>query len=242
MAVRVVVCDDDKSFLEHICKQIAAIFKNLSVNATIERFDNGKWLCKELKTSEFDLLFLDIEMEDMNGVQIGRYIRETLGNESIQIAYISAKQEYAMDLFDFRPINFLIKPIDNMALEKVIDKFILLNQHNMSVLNYKKGKNDCSVRMSEIIYLSSSGRKITMHMLNNRTEDFYGSLENIYKKSLEKENFLFVHKSFLVNFNYIKSYEYSQLTMLYGDAIPISQSRRKNIRTRFNELQKSFDN
>lgn len=241
MSVKVAVCDDDKIFLENISKRIALLFKNISINAEVERFDNGKWLCKEINTTQFDLLFLDIEMADMNGVQIGKYIRETLKDETIQIAYISARQEYAMDLFDFRPINFLIKPIDNAALQKVIDKFMLLNKGNMSVLNYIKGKTTYSVRLSDIVYLASRGRKITMHLLNEQTEDFYGSLENIYKKYLENENFMFVHKSFLVNFNYIKSYEYSQVVMLYGDAIPISQARRKNIRTRFNELQKNFD-
>ena len=74
------------------------------------------------------MLFLDIELPKMNGVAVGQYIRETLKNETIQIAYISSKQEYAMELFEMRPINFLVKPLYEKKIENVIDKFLQLNK------------------------------------------------------------------------------------------------------------------
>ncbi len=81
-----------------------------------------------MEGTNYDLLFLDIELPQINGVAVGRYIRETIKNEIIQIAYISSKQKYAMELFEMHPINYLVKPLTYEKIAKVIDKFLLINK------------------------------------------------------------------------------------------------------------------
>lgn len=231
MNFKIAVCDDEQIICETMYNKLMDLSKSKSVIFEIDCFNSGEELCDEMKIIDYDLLFLDIELPKMNGVAVGQYIRETLKNENIQIAYISSKQEYAMDLFEMRPINFLVKPLSNEKIESLIDKFLKLNKIDAKVFKFKVGRNYYKVSLSDILYFYSSGRKINIVTINKEYE-FYGSLDDIYSE-LKNKKFLFVHKSFLVNFKHICKYQYEQLTMSDNKIIPVSQSRRKAVRSMF---------
>ncbi len=231
MNFKIAVCDDEQIICETMYNKLMDLSKSKSVIFEIDCFNSGEELCDEMKIIDYDLLFLDIELPKMNGVAVGQYIRETLKNENIQIAYISSKQEYAMDLFEMRPINFLVKPLSDEKIESLIDKFLKLNKIDAEVFKFKVGRNYYKVSLSYILYFYSSGRKINIVTINKEYE-FYGSLDDIYSE-LKNKKFLFVHKSFLVNFKHICKYQYEQLTMSDNKIIPVSQSRRKAVRSMF---------
>lgn len=237
MNFKIAVCDDEKIICSTLYNKIENLLKLKSVRFEIDCFTSGEELCNEIKRTDYDLLFLDIELPKMNGVAVGQYIRETLKNETIQIAYISSKQEYAMELFEIRPINFLIKPLTDKKVENVIDKFLQLNKIDVEIFNFKSGRNYYKIPLSDILYFYSNGRKINI-VTSNKEYEFYGSLDNIYSE-VKNKKFLFVHKSFLVNFKHINKYQYEQITMSDDKIIPVSQSRRKIVRSMFLELEGS---
>ncbi len=235
MKFKIAICDDEQIICSTMYNKLQDLSKSKSVIFEIDCFNSGEEHCNEMKRTDYDLLFLDIELPKMNGVAVGQYIRETLKNENIQIAYISSKQEYAMELFEMRPINFLVKPLSNKKIESLIDKFLHLNKIDTNVFNFKAGRNYYKVSLSDILYFYSNGRKINIVAINKEYE-FYGSLDKIYSE-VKNKKFLFVHKSFLVNFKYICKYQYEQLTMSNNKIIPISQSRRKAVRSMFVDLE-----
>lgn len=237
MNFKIAVCDDEQIICSTMYNKLQNLSKSKSVIFEIDCFTSGEELCDEIKHTNYDLLFLDIELPKMNGVAVGQYIRETLKNETIQIAYISSKQEYAMELFEMRPINFLVKPLSDEKIENVIDKFLQLNKIDTETFNFKAGHNYYKIPFSDILYFCSNGRKINI-VTSNKEYEFYGSLDNIYSE-VKNKKFLFVHKSFLVNFKYIRKYQYEQLTMSDNKIIPVSQSRRKAVRSMFFEFEGS---
>lgn len=231
MKFKIAICDDEQIICSVIYNKLHNISKGKSVVFEIDCFTSGEELCNEMERTNYDLLFLDIELPQMNGVDVGKHIRETLKNESIQIAYISSKQEYAMELFKVRPINFLIKPLSDDKIESLIDKFLQLNKIDTEMFTFKSRRKYYKVPLSEILYFYSNSRKIHIVTINKEYE-FYGSLDDIYN-SVKNKKFLFVHKSFLVNFKYICKYQYEHLTLIDNKIIPISQSRRKAVRLVF---------
>lgn len=237
MNFKIAVCDDEQIICSTMYNKLQNLSKSKSVIFEIDCFTSGEELCDEIKHTNYDLLFLDIELPKMNGVAVGQYIRETLKNETIQIAYISSKQEYAMELFEMRPINFLVKPLSDEKIENVIDKFLQLNKIDVEIFNFKSGRNYYKIPLSDILYFYSNGRKINI-VTSNKEYEFYGSLDNIYSE-VKNKKFLFVHKSFLVNFKHINKYQYEQITMSDDKIIPVSQSRRKIVRSMFFELEGS---
>jgi DNA-binding LytR/AlgR family response regulator len=173
----------------------------------------------------------------MDGVKVGKYIRETLNNQIIQIAYISSKREYAMELFDYRPINFLIKPLNaEMIKKKVIDKYIALLEKDNYIFTYKKRSEFFKISLSDILYFHNRNRKVTI-MTQNGSDEFYDSMEKIYNE-VKRYKFLFIHKSIIVNYDYIAKINYTELVMTDGTVFPISQSRRQAVREKFLKIKK----
>lgn len=233
--MNIAICDDQLDICGQLELLVEKILKNKKVKYNIDVYSSGIELCKEMSETEYQLVFLDVEMPEKNGVEIGRYIREKLKNEKIQIAYISSKEESAMSLFELRPINFLIKPLRMEQIEKVIDKYMVVSEIHNYFFEWQKGKENYKIPIDKINYFEISGRKI--HMLaENMQDEFYGSIEEINDR-LNKEKFLFIHKSTIVNYDYVKKISYEQVEMVDGRVFSISQSRRKSIKKQLEKIK-----
>lgn len=234
--IKLAVCDDE----EFICTQLETILINLLndmfVEYEIDIFYTGEALCKKLSEEVYDMIFLDIELPLSSGIDIGQYIRETLQNDVIQIAYISAKKQYANDLFDFRPINFLIKPLDESKVKKVLDTYFRITKRNEQLFTYKKERTYYKVPINKIIYFENTKRKVKI-VTTDSEDEFYDTIEKLYEQ-LKHYKFLLVHKSYLINSKYIKTMTYEEVIMTNHIRIPISQSKRKEVRNIYTQIIK----
>jgi len=236
MHLKVAVCDDEIQIQFMIEGFLERIFEEYAIDAEIECFSSGEEFCDSYVRGKYDLIFLDIEFSGMNGVEIGRFIREHVGDETVQIAYVSGNTGYAMELFEYRPINFLAKPVVLKDIRKIVDKYLLLSNQKKENFQYKIGKDIFQISLSDILYFSSNARKVTVHRINEAAE-FYGNLEQIYHQ-VRGRHFLYVHKSYIINAQFIKKMEYEQVTLCNDFVVPISQARRTAIRKQFLELKK----
>ena len=239
MQINIGICDDERVLCTQLEETLIEILIKEKVEYEIEVFWTGKSLCESMKERKYDLIFLDIELPDMDGIAIGSYIRETLHDEQVQIAYISMRREYALRLFDFRPINFLIKPLEQEKIKKVIDKYLILAENGMQLFAYKKKFQYYKISLEEVLYFESKGRKIHIYTLDGKQDDeFYGSMEDVYSK-VKRNQFLFIHQSFIVNFRYVSKYKYEFVELVNGVELSVSQSRRATIRTMYLELMEA---
>lgn len=228
--LKIAICDDDN----YICIQLEEILLNLGdiylEKLEINIFYSGVELDKAIKNGDFfDLIFLDIEMKNMNGVEVGTKIRCEYENETTQIIYISSMENYAMELFQVRPMDFIIKPLNYEKISKVFETALRLIPKNNEVFQYQTGHTSCKLLLKDILYFESINRKINV-ITCGRTDMFYGVLNDIHK-NLQPFNFLYIHKSFLVNYIHIVKFEYSQVTMSDNCVLPISQQNRKAVRS-----------
>lgn len=90
-----------------------------------------------LKREKINILFLDIELPGKDGVMVGKYIREVLEDENIFLVYISSKENYALQLFQNRPFDFLVKPIEQAKIYHVLDNICRISGKIMWGLNFK---------------------------------------------------------------------------------------------------------
>ncbi len=227
--LRIAVCDDNSIICLQIEGMLLEIGKNISEDIEVEVFFSGEELYHFLtEKNYFDILFLDIELHHLNGIELGKIIREEMNNETTQIVYISAKESYAMDLFQFRPLNFLIKPILQDKLEEVLKKALHLKIKNNQFFEYKSGITNYMVPFKDIIYFESDGRKVNI-IIKNETKSYYGKLSDV-EKQLYNQDFLFIHKSFLVNYDHVVEYQYDYVKMSDNKILSISQNNRRTIR------------
>lgn len=232
----IAVCDDEEIVCSQIEDTILDYGKSICETIEIDVFYSGEELYKFLKEGScYDMIFLDIELKMLNGVELGVKIRDELKNESVQIIYVSAKEDYAMELFKIRPMNFIIKPIDAETIRKVFEKGMELLNKSCQCFYFKQGHLIKKKPIKDILYFESMNRQVKMVTLEGEII-FYGSLSDIYYK-LKEYHFFYIHKSFLVNYNHIIEFGYEQIVMSNKIILPISQSKRKGIR----EMQLRFE-
>lgn len=227
--IRIAICDDEQI----VCTQLRDILIRLefefSEKIAIDIFYSGEKLCEALdKDIYFHIIFLDIEMEMMNGVEVGKRIRNELFNESTQIIYISGKESYAMELFKVRPLDFIIKPLDYEKIKDVFKLALRLIKKTEGIFQYKFEHSIYNLLIKDILYFTSENRLVKIHTVSGINE-FYGTLNDTYDK-VREFNFIRIHKSYLINYNHIIKLQYDQVTMTNNEILPISQANRKKVR------------
>lgn len=230
------VCDDDIIFCEALENYVHEYGTERSVEIETEIYYSGECLLYDLHTTYYDLLFLDITLGGVNGVEIGRRLREDLHNNSTQIIFISADNRCAMELFRIRPFNFLLKPVKKKELFQDLDLVVELADRNATAFTYSVGRIVKRCKYQDIMYFERAGRR-TEIVYRGCREGFYASLKDLSKK-LAGGHFFFCHESLLVNFDNIKEFFPDKLVMVNEDVLEISQSKRGEVR----ELKKRWLN
>lgn len=230
---KVAICDDEKT----TCTELEKTLQNhnmtdtklLSEEFEVESFFGGEQLIEKLKTGvHYDFIFLDIHLTAMNGVDVGKWMREELHDYKTFIIYISSDVSYAMELFQVQPFDFLVKPLKQEQIYRVIDKGICRLKASIRFLEYQKNKSVYKVNCDDILYLYSNRKMINVVKANGEGEEFYGKLKDVLAKL--PNNFLMINQSYVVNHNYVQHYSYEEVVMVNKQTFLISRAHRKEVR------------
>lgn len=227
--IYIAVCDDDKEVCLEIEDALMKYSKQYCIKLSVDVFYNGESLLKYIeKGNNYDLLYLDIEMGPVNGIEVGRQLRKVHKNYSIEIVYISANDGYDRQLFEVQPMHFIAKPIDASVVIQDLDLAIERGQRLGGFFKYKKGYDTYKVPVNDIIYFESLNREIKM-VTTKGEELFYSSLSEVML-NVAKYQFLQIHRSYLINYNHVNILRYAEVVMSNGTILPISKSKREAFR------------
>lgn len=233
--INIAICDDDNL----VCTHIEDIIRDNFPDTRVDIFYSGeKFLQTVEKVPFYTVVFLDIEMQIISGLSVGSRLRNDFDNNTTQIVYISSKKDYAMELFKIRPFNFLIKPINPKDIIDTMAKIIRIYGETEKFFEcYIEGEFS-RIPYSKILYFESTSRKLKIATLSGNFYTYMG-LKDVCN-SIDGNDFQLVHRSYLVNFNHLKTYTYENIIMVNGDYVMISQSKRKAVRTYFLKRRSNF--
>ena len=216
------ICDDDEGLCGELEKMLYDYGKENKLQMNIDIWYQGESLCRFLRENKkiLDVLFLDIELLTTKGIEVGRFIREEQENMETAIVYISANSSYAMDLFRVQPTDFLIKPLDKIKVGNVMNRIQKISEVRKGIFEYFGSGYYFKVLYKDILYFSSQNKKVHL-VLKDGQKEFNGKLKEIAKKI--PGNFIQIHQSYLINFDYIEECSYESVKMKNGDTIPISR-------------------
>ncbi len=233
--IKIAVCNNNLLISSDIESWIMEYTKSMSANFSVEIYYNGETLCNDMDNGRvYDIIFLDIELVGITGIEVGHYIRENLHNDDSQIIYISSFTKYALKLFPIRPMDFLIKPLKKEHIIKSIKTATKLLNKGEEFFQYKQGRDWNKIYIKNILYFKGKDREVEMITKNNVIV-FYSSLEKVFEQ-LKDYNFFYSHKSFLINYFHVVEFFYDKLIMSNQDVIKIAQTRRPAVR----EMQKKY--
>jgi len=240
--IYVAICDDETKIGADLERALIDIFGKLSVAYEIDIFFSGEELCKAMQSGAvYDLIFLDIEFakHEINGVEVGRKIRDNYNNFMVAIVYMSRVKDYALELFDIQPFNFLVKPMKYEKVDEVVRKYLKVSGMWSETFTYKIGHDIFKAQIKDIVYLESRNKKLKLHLLSGRADEFYGSIKEMYQEQLQRLDFLFIHTSYIVNYDYITALKFNQVFIKDAAApLPISKHRANEVRQRYYEIMK----
>ena len=226
---KIAICDDNVVICSEIEKVLLNLMNEKDIELNIAKFYRGEDLESELLNDvKFDLLILDIELDLLNGIEVGKRVREKMNNNTMQIVYISAKESYAMELFDIRPLNFLVKPLNDKKLTEVAIKAMELSGVKIDFFEFNIGKLKHRYNINDILYFESNGRKIKI-VLKNETKEFYGKLK-IISNELNGKGFYLIHNAYLVNYDKVIEQRNEEVKLINGEELPISRNNRKKMK------------
>lgn len=233
--IKIAICDDDNLVCSELESKIFLYSNENFVKIECDIYNSVEALFQSLAKECYDLIFFDIEFPNQSGVLDGECIRKELKDEKTQIVFISWHKEYALKLFKINVLDFIVKPIASSDVARVLDTLIAINKTSGNVFKYSIGKDIYSVELSDILYFQSYGRKVCISMINGKSDYFYGKITDVYNE-LKEFCFLYVHNRYLVNYPHIECFRYEYIILNNNMQIPISQSKRKEIRNLLLEI------
>lgn len=222
--LRIGICDDSKeaSFLTYI--GVEKILENRNIEFAIFEFPCGEDFLKWHKNNQhtMDLLFLDIEMPGLNGMETARKIREY--NNFLQIVFVTSHPDFVFEGYSVNAMGYLLKPAKEKNLNDIITRSLeFLQKNDDDIFLLKNIDGVYRISKKDIIYFYSKGRKIIC-VTSEREYEFYDKLNNI--ENSIGNSFIRIHQSYLVN---SKAVTQVNADTVYIDNIklPISRSYKE---------------
>lgn len=227
---QIAIVDDEISVCHTIRNYLEIVADELKIEMELSIWTTGEDLYEHLKAgNRQDLIFLDIELVEKDGIWLGGMVREEMEDYKTAIVYFSYEKNYALRLFESQPMDFLVKPVLEEDIRRVIKRFLKRNKARKLQFRFKKGHIYSNVFLEDILYFRSMGRKVQI-VEEQEIHEFYGKLEEA--KEQLPDNFFQIHKSYLVNEEFIREYMYEKVIMHNGEELSISKPYRKLVQER----------
>lgn len=230
-AVKIVICDDDKSVRAILQKKIGRFCENNRIVCQIFGCDSGEDVLIEKPAP--DILFLDIQMPGRNGMEIAEELRKR--HKDMVLIFVTALPEYVYEAFDVGAFHYLVKPFGDDKLKEVLGRALRQYERQREIAMLRRTGYDrigadkmkgailikrCGVStkvlLEDIIYAEVFNRKVMLHTMGGDIE-YYGKLTEMAEQA--GEDFYRTHRAYLVNLKYVEKYNATTIWLEKGTAL-----------------------
>ncbi len=220
--IRIAICDDEKHMSDHIRAMASDFFRKKNREIHFRIFLSGEELLSY--DGQIDILFLDIQMKGMDGLETARKLRE--GQFRGFLIFITVLKEMVFQSFEVQAYDYLVKPVDEKQFGKTMERlFASMQNNNEDSLLVQKGYEGRIIREEEIVFCEIIDRKIYLNLASGEVVDYYERIENLETKL--GSHFFRCHRSYLINLKHLKGYKNGTACMDNGKEIPVSRLRSK---------------
>jgi DNA-binding LytR/AlgR family response regulator len=220
---RISICDDETVFRDEQEKICRKILDKLNIEYHITVFKASAEFYADFQTGKrYDLILLDIIMDETNGVELAREIRKH-DNDAV-IVFITSNPDFALQGYDVNALHYLIKPLDSDVLERLIQADYRHRFH-CKYLVFKSGTRVLRIPIKDVICLETVGRRVEITLLDGMVE-YSGKLSELLEG---REQLVRCHRAFAVNPRNIRELTRTDAVAANGKKIPIGRTYIKDV-------------
>ena len=224
--LQIAICDDEEHFRNGLREKLLGYKRKKRIAMDIYEFEDGGSLLNS--ETVFDMILLDYQLPDVNGMEIAKELR--LRNAACSIIFVTQYPQFVYDAFEVQPFRFFVKPVSEEKLFSALDTFLENNKHLSPIVIVYEGQQ-VTIDAKSIIYLEGDGK----YCLVRTTDNTYRSSQTLsqVQSLLPAHCFYRIHKSYVVNMYYISSLQGSELILINGEKASVG-------RTRLSDFRKSY--
>ena len=216
--MRVAICDDDKES----CARLRSLIKKQEPECEVACFDTGKRFLEA--KGHFDILLLDIQMEEMSGIEVARVLR--INREKTILIFVTARKEYAAEAFEVEAFSYLLKPVEPERFCRVFESACRevrkMEDAGGEQLFFQTKARRFVVQKREILYVESHKRKVEIHTLAENIT-IYATMKSM--EELLGEGFFRCHRGYLVSLSYVSGYDSGNVYLKNGESIYLAKRK-----------------
>lgn len=231
--VKIAICDDEEYYREKIKNDLEIILQQRNIQEySIDVWSSGEALCEnQWKLKEYQVVFLDIDMKKMNGLETAKNIR--MVNKEAYLAFITAYVDYAVKGYGVDAIRFLLKDALDKTLSECVDTILerMAYREKKEMFLFLEGKREVTIH--KICFVESQKHKLIFCMKNEEQQlTMYGKMDKIEER-LKAYGFIRIHKSFLVNVKEIVQVANYRAILKNGKNLPIPREKYRQVKTQY---------
>ena len=223
--IKFAICDDEPAMARELAGYLARYLEEHEVTAySVSNFSSGRALLEA--ADGFDVIFLDIQMEEPDGMETARLLRGQ-GNHSL-LVFVTVLMELVFDAFQVEAYDYLTKPLDAARFARTMDRVLqTLEQRTAASIVIQQGSGCEVVPLSDVVYCEVLGRKVYLHKKDGTVSGYYDKLEGLEQRV--DGRFFKCHRSYLVNLDYVRGCQDGQVLLSQGERIPASRLREREL-------------
>ena len=231
----IAICDDELVSREKTKGYIIRYFDSIQMDYKIDTFSSGvEFVSLGMGITKYQIVFLDINMGELNGIQTAKRIREV--NEEMFIVFVTAYIGYSLEGYKVKAIRYLLKENANFqnALTECLETIIEAMEHNVLKKNFDFMEGAKKIALERILYIESKLHKLEFTIMEQEpvTYSLYGKL-NEMENVLSEHCFVRIHQSYLVNLRYLRKVTGYKAIMNNGMQFTIPKARYKYVKELF---------
>lgn len=235
--MQIAVCDDEKVYLDCLSKKIEVCFKEFEIEISLDKYLNAVSFLEQHNQNPYDVVFLDILMPEMNGLDVANRIRNL--SEKTIIIFITTENHLVYESFDYRPFNFIPKDLDvfDQKLRSVIGKLMFFLQTSKTLCFDLPYGEIGKVTVGDIIYICSRSNYIDIICKSNVMLKIRSTIDNI-SGMLPEQHFARTHNRIIVNLNHIQRIDYPNHIVYLTDSnrAEISQRYKNSLAEKYKKF------
>lgn len=233
--LRIAVCDDEPFFRDEIKAMLENYLDTNGMMYEIDTFGSGMQLIElGIEVFKYQIIFLDINMDKMDGLETARKLREI--SEDVFIVFVTAFVNYTLEGYKVDAVRYILKNNDSMqeAIFECMDAIRKKAQYAVTWKEFQFHEGKKRLSLDHLLYVESRLHKLEFYVMEDEIKVYtmYETLNRI-EEGLSQNYFVRAHQSFLVNMKYIKSLKRYEITLTNGMQIDVPRARYKAVEEAF---------